>query len=161
MDLKSIIIPTQYLKTSEIELLGRQKYRELYLTQGKFGIHSTHDQQPVFFWEDRFNHAFFTSSDRARYPDRKDILAVERIERMAWIGKVISGQVPNTGCWEGPSPTGRRKPPNRFYLSSDFLYIIWLEPRYEGGWKFSTAYSALPPVIRKYCGQARKIWAYK
>lgn len=162
MDLTSLLLRLDALDTAQIEQLGRDWYHQLYITTapGRYGVLQAHDGQDVIFWADRFEHAFFTSSDRARYPNRKDKLAEDRIARVRWIGEVIAGQVPGSACWEGASPQGRLGQDNRLYVVSSERYVVWLEPT-KRGWKFSTAYPAWPVDIRRYCNSGRKMWQWK
>ncbi|MFB2924267.1 hypothetical protein [Aerosakkonema funiforme] len=159
-DLDDLLLPLDDLDESQIEELGRNKYRELYLTPDKnFGIQQTHDGQDVFFWEDRFDHAFYTSSDKRRDTDQKDKLVVERIERICWIKEVIAGRVPGSECWEVPNRRGWRT--NRLYPVWSKSYLVWLELRDKGGWKFSSAYPVLAETLRTYCRGGKKIWFWK
>lgn len=119
----------------------------------------THDGQLVIFHKDRFDHAFYTSKDRARRPYDKDVVDMKRVIRARWIHALITGGVANSECWECPSKeTGRREPPDRLYIIWDEGYVIWLHPRSEGGWRFSTAYCAPIAEIKKYCQGGKKIW---
>lgn len=161
MDLQALLLDLGGKGDGEIEATGREWYERLYITRGNCGFHECHDGEEVVFWRDRFEHAFFTSSNWARYPDRKDKLAVDRIARIRWIGEVIAGNVPKSACWEVPSPTGRRRPPNRLYVVSNECYVVWLEPRMRGGWKFSSAYAPQPRRLREYCAGGRRIWVWK
>ncbi len=161
MDLKSLLVDVKGLKDDEIDALGRKLYKTIYITSGFYGIKKTHDGEDVRFWEDRFEHAFYTSSNRAKNRDDKDKLAVERIERIKWIEKVIGGDVPGSACYKAQSTSGRKTEPNRLYVISRELYVVWLEPRNDGGWKFSSAYTARPENFRRYCQSGRRIWKWK
>lgn len=120
---------------------------------------TTHDNLEVVFHKDRFEHAFYTSSNRARRPHDKDIVDLKRIVRIRWILAVVSGNVRDSECWECPSKeTGRRKPPDRLYIVWSEGYVVWLHPKADGGWRFSTAYCAPIAEIKKYCRGGTKIW---
>lgn len=160
MDLNSLLLDFSGKTLAEIEAIGRSEYEHLYITSRNFGVHKAHDGEDVFFWKDRFEHAFFTSSNWASFPDRKDKLDVDRIKRLKWIGPVVSGLVSGTICREVPGPTGRRHPPNRLYLVTKGCYVVWLEPRMNGGWKFSSAYVARYDQLRRYCQGGKVIWRY-
>ncbi|MBX7244653.1 MAG: hypothetical protein K1X53_04090 [Candidatus Sumerlaeaceae bacterium] len=147
------------LKDDQAVELGRSLYANIYLNKGKLGIFQTHDGQLLQFWQDRYDHAFFTSSNRARHSDWKDVVARERIERIWWILHVVEGRVPNTACWEAWSSSGRRFPPNRLYIAASYNYLVWLTPKYGGGFKFESAYSAHPNDIERYKKGSRKIWS--
>jgi hypothetical protein len=130
---------------------GFSIYRDLYLAKGRVvGVEKTHDGHILLFHEDRFEHAFQTTSDRLCSPDRKDIVDAKRIARIRWIRPVVTGQVTSTACFEVPSPTGRSRPPNRLYVVESELYVVWLEPRTSGGWKFSSAYPATRDGVERY-----------
>lgn len=129
---------------------GRSLYRELYLKKGRVGEATTHDGQVLLFYEDRYEHAFQTTSDRICAPERKDTVDAKRIARIRWILPIISGLVAETACFEVPSPAGRSRPPNRLYVLEPELYVLWLEPRTSGGWKFSTAYPTIRERIERY-----------
>jgi hypothetical protein len=158
MDLSKLLTAVAGMSVEDVEKLGRKLYRELYLNQGIRGVHATHDGEKVLFWEDRFDHAFFTSSDRARHPLWKDKLAIERVERIRWIGELVAGRVPGFECWEVPGPGGRFADPNRLYVIWSLRYVAWLEPRNAGDWKFSSAYTAQIADVRRYCQLGRKLW---
>jgi hypothetical protein len=129
---------------------GFALYRDLYLTKGRIGVQQTHDGQIVLFHEDRFEHAFQTTSDKFCSPERKDVADAQRVARIRWIRPVVTGMVTGTACFEVPSPTGRSRPPNRLYVVECELYVVWLEPRTAGGWKFSSAYRATRDGIERY-----------
>ncbi len=115
---------------------GLSLYRELYLKKGRVGEASTHDGQVLLFYEDRYEHAFQTTSDRICAPERKDTVDAKRITCIRRNLPVIAGEVTETSCFEVPSPTGRSRPPNRLYVLEPELYVLWLEPRTLGRWKF-------------------------
>ncbi|MBI3683702.1 MAG: hypothetical protein HY235_25285 [Acidobacteria bacterium] len=146
------------LTDAEIERLGRRRFNELYINLRDCGVLGAHDASDVVIWRERFDHAFFTTTDPISHRDRKDLLAVDRIQRVAWIGPVIQGLVDNTQCWEVPSPTGRVRPPNRLYIASPQFYVVWLEPRISGGWRFSSAYPAAAQTISGYVRRGTMIW---
>lgn len=148
MPLCNLMISTDGLSLPQIEALGRDTYKALYVPNSFRNEIVTNDGINVVFFYDRYEHAFKTSSDRARRPDAKDVVAVERIQRIRWINEIINKQVPNTRCILVPSPTGRRWPPNRLYIVRN--YVVWLEPLRDGKWKFSTAYTARPEDVRRY-----------
>jgi hypothetical protein len=161
MDLNDLIVSIDGLESAEIEDIARRLYGEIYVTSGRYGICKAHDGESVYFWEDRFEHAFYTSSNRIRYPDRKDRLDLERVKRIRWIKEIIAGRIPGTACWLTPSPSGGGRPLNRLYVLLSDSYVIWLEPRHSGGWKFSTAYKARLKDVQRYCSLGKRIWVQK
>lgn len=160
-DLNSLLVRLADLNQGAIEQMGRDLYRDLYLNKGEFGVHQTHDNQVIIFHGDAFEHAFYTSSDWRCHPERKDILRTSSIERIRWIGYLISGQVPGSACFEVPSKTGRYHPPNRVYAFFDDPYVVWLEPRKAGGWKFRTAYPIIGTQIHSCTRGGRTVWRWK
>jgi hypothetical protein len=144
-----------------MEQLGRRLYSEIYLTSGHYGLHRTHDGQLLVFHGRTFDHAFYTTSDRLCHPERKDVLRKGSVERIRWIGQLIAGLVPGSACFEVPSPTGRIRPPNRFYAVFTTPFVVWLEPRKTGGWNFATAYPLSIEDIRKYQRGGRTVWKWK
>lgn len=159
MDLDSLLLDVQNVDENQLEQFAFEKYQELYINARQLGVHQTHDGNDVLFWLDRFEHAFRTSRNRARNAYAKDKLDIDRVVRMAWIRPVIAGEVPDSGCWE-VAGEGRRLPPNRLYVVWPKSYIVWLEPRMNGGWKFSSAYSPPTQEIRRYCRGGKQIWDY-
>jgi len=159
MNLNEYLLSFSGKNAAEAEKLGIGIYRQYYLDNGKaFGVRKNHADEVVMFFEDRFEHAFWTSSNRARYPDKKDVIALDRLERIQWIYLVISGRVPGVECWHVPSITGRRRPPNCLYIVWEEGYVVWLEPRNNGGWRFSSAYVTGRADIRRYCFGGGKVW---
>jgi hypothetical protein len=161
MNLQELLIDFSEVPSNELEDKGRAAYREHYLNRGKFGIFNCHDGAAVVFHEDRFDHAFYDKPDRWSLTKSRDMPEESRLERMRWIGPLIRGEVPASECWEVPSPTGRRRPPNRLYVIWEEQYIVWLEPRENGGWKFSSAYVVTRGSIRDYCRGGGKVWPVK
>lgn len=162
MDLDALLLDLGGLSDAEIETIGRKEYERLYIGKGKFGIYSLHDGAEAIFWRDRFDHAFWTSPNRARDPYSKTKLSIERIARIQWIAATINGSAPGTECWHVPGDGGRRHPPNRLYIVWAKSYVVWFEPRDTGGWKFSSAYTASTTEIRRrYCFGGGKVWTWK
>ncbi len=157
MGLTELLVDLEDLSDDEAEERGRELYAELYLTKGRVGVLSLHKGGEVVFFEDRYYHAFRTSSDRIRNPYSKAKVARDRIERIRWIKAILEGDVPKTECWLVPSQSGRRTR-DRLYVVWENRYVIWLSPRNDGGWKFSSCYSATRQDIRRYTQQGAKIW---
>ncbi len=160
-ELQNLLIGIDHLDATELERIGRKLYRELYLDNDHNGVRRTHDCNLLMFYADQFDHAFFTSSDRLCHPDRKDILRPGSIERIRWIGPVVSGVVEGSACFAVPSPTGRYAPPNRIYASYQHPFVVWLEPRKAGGWKFSSAYPCSVKEIHEYTRRGSTVWKWK
>ena len=118
-----------------------------------------HQGGKVVFYEDRFDHAFFSSPNRARNPYSKTKLALDRIERMAWIGSIIRGEIPGAECWEVTPHDGRQHPRDRALVLWQPGFIIWLWPtNTEGVFKFSSAYPVPSAELARYTRGGRKLW---
>ena len=99
-DLQSLLMNLNGLDDARVERLGRAEFRRLYVPNGGRGTLRACDGSEVVFFEDRFDHAFFTTTDRYRRPYAKNIVSRDRIARVAWIGPVLRGEAANTQCWE-------------------------------------------------------------
>lgn len=132
-------------------LFGQELYAKHYLNQsGSRGEMVSHDGMPVIFWADRYEHAFKTSTDRARFAYDKTKIDLERIKRIKWISLLISKSDPEIVCKE------KSPPPNwkRAYFSYKLGYIVWLEQaklidNRPTAWKFSSAYNLPIPEIKR------------
>ena len=78
------------------------------------------------------------------------------VERIAWIGPILRGEVADTQSWESIPGTDPRK--NRLCIASSELYVVWLEPLRSGSWKFSTAYVARAAQATEYKRGKRCVW---
>jgi len=136
VNLDSLLEDYWGLDDAQMQARAISIYQACYITSGAYGLHPTHDNDTVVFWSDRFAHAFFNKDKAAHFYGAKKVLDVERIERIRWIGEVVRGNVPNSVCWEVPSPEGRLRPPNRLYIVNGRNYVVFLEPRMEGGGSF-------------------------
>lgn len=142
-----------------VEAQARSDYERLYCAGGHCSEIRMLDGPAVRFYADRFEHAFFTSPDRARHPYSKTKLAVDRIERMAWIGAMIRGEVVGTECWEVLPQSGRQHPRDRVLIHWEVGYVVWLQPNKEGNaYKFSSAYPVPPNELSRYVRGGRKKW---
>lgn len=153
VDLTSLLLTPPQADDATLWAWVEAEYRRRFLTttpqQGRF---QAHDGAEVVFYADRVGHAFKASRNYIRHPTLKTELALDRIERMAWILPVIQGQVEDSACWHVPSQDHREYPPNRLYLVWGLGYCVWLEPLGTSGrWRFSSAYPALPHKLRSYC----------
>jgi hypothetical protein len=146
---------------AEVEAMAEELFCQTYCDGGFRGELDMHGGGKVVFFNDRFHHAFHTSYDRARNPYSKAKLALDRIERMRWIGAMISGEIPGTECWEIPPKTGRQHPRDRVLVIWNPGYVVWLWPqRNEGEWKFSSAYPVPPAEIQRELRRGgRKVWS--
>jgi hypothetical protein len=89
MDLNSLLISTHNMSLDDIEKMARALYKDLYLFPNKkHGIRKTHDDEEVYFGENRFEHAFYSTKDKSQsFSTAKDKIAIDRIDRIKWIGK--------------------------------------------------------------------------
>jgi hypothetical protein len=161
--LSSLLLDLTSLSDEEAERVTYQEYVKLYMDRRThremIGERRTHDGKAAVFYSDRFDHAFFTTSHRISRPRAKDKFDRNRASRVRWIGKVIEGEIANTECWCVVDPdTSARK---RLYVLWDEHYLIWLNPRRQGGWKFSSAYTADRGYIRSKTKQGTCIWRKK
>lgn len=157
VDLTSLLLDLSGLDDAQAEQLGRAEFKSLYIPQGTRGALTAYDGSQIVFFEDQFDHAFFTTSDRYRHEFAKNVLARDRVARVRWIGPILRGEVPNTQCWESlRSPgTGQIK---RLCIASAELYVIWLDARSDGGWRFSTAYVARAAQASGYMYGKKVVW---
>jgi len=123
-ELSSMLLDIVDLSTKEAERLVFTAYINLYLDQDyaprRKGIRETHDKQKALFAESRFRHAFYSKGKHT-----KDSFSYKRGERVAWIGKVISGEIDGCECWLIP-PKGERqsRTPNRLYVLREESYVV-------------------------------------
>lgn len=167
--LASLLLDLSDLSDEEAEQKTYREYVRLYMDRktrkGMMGVRKTHDDEPVFFYEDRFNHAFFTAPNGVSRPYSKEKFDRVRASRVRWIGQVIRGNIDGTACWWIADPVLRNTLGNiiikRLYVLWDEYYLIWLNPRKGGGWKFSSAYVADHRYIRKKTRCGRCFWRKK
>jgi hypothetical protein len=148
VDLKSLLLNFGNMTTAQIKELGAKLYNQIYITSQRRGIHKTHDGEECYFWFDRFDHAFH--EDKA-----KTVLDKGRVARIRWIGEVIAGNVALFECWLIDQTP---RPENRLYVVWGENYVVWLEQRDAGGWKFSSAYPAERDQIIGYIEGGERIW---
>ncbi|MDX6498379.1 MAG: hypothetical protein QOG23_1639 [Blastocatellia bacterium] len=150
VNLDSLKLDLGGLDDDSIEGLGREQYRIACIDSNGRGIRVTHDGEDVEFWESRFDHAFFTGTN-------KEVLEKRRIARIKWICEVIGGRAPNSDCWEVSENLRKR-----FYRVVGKGYIIWLEKYQAECWTFSTAYIAPIAHLHKQTrgNGAKRIWKY-
>lgn len=157
MDLESLKVNLDDFSEEEAGREGLRLFRQELFPDGNFrSTLRLHDGQEVVFFEDRYEHAFKTSPDRIRHPYSKSEVAIDRVERVKWIKPVLQGQVAGTKCWMASDPVRRQR--KRLYVVVNEQYVIWLEERRDGGWKFSSAYCAGKQDIQRYTQGAIKIW---
>lgn len=156
MDLESLKVDLSGLSDEEAEQRGLDLFLSEFFEEGTFrGEFGLHDGQKVVVFQDRYEHAFKTSKDRSRRPYAKDEIARNRIERVRWIKPALQGKISGTECWLVPD----RRKKQRLYIIVDEQYLIWLEERKDGGWKFSSAYCVMRQDIQRYRSSGVKIWS--
>lgn len=151
-DLQRLITSLKGQTDAEIEKYGREYYAERFLDNARNGQRETHDGQVLYFWESRFNHSCFMSPDKVRI-DRA------RVERLMWVLPIIEGKIADTECFTVANPYQGR-PDNRLYIMFPEKFVVWLEPRDNGGWTYSTHYTAEMKEIRGYQRRGAKIWEF-
>jgi hypothetical protein len=161
VDLQTLLLNLDGLTDVEVENQGRSLYLSLYARgPGQSNI-VAFDGSEVLFFDDRFEHAFFTTTDKVARKEAKNRIARERVARIHWIGPVIRGEVANTQCWETAPRHGTDPRRNRVCIVSSDLYVVWLEPLRGGRWKFSTAYRVAAEQASQYARGKRKVWGTK
>jgi hypothetical protein len=167
--LASLFLDLSNIPDEEAEEKTFQEYIKLYTDHethtGMVGERCTHDSEPVMFYEDRFDHAFFISAHRTSRPYNKDEFQKDRATRVRWIGEIIKGNIDGTECWRVPDPDRRDSSGGiivkRLYILRDENYVIWLEPLKTGRWKFSSAYPANKGYIRQITKRGTLFWCKK
>lgn len=125
----------------------RDRYNDMYCSKLDLRCH---DGMPVRFFKDRFDHAFFTSSDRSRRAHIKDAFCEKRAERLNWILEFITSASTEIKCKQfSPPPRWQR-----CYYSLGHRYIVWLEAAGReaanpDGWRFSSAYPVPAEEIKR------------
>lgn len=158
-----LLLDLSGLPDAEAEEKTYREYIGLYMDRkthrGMMGELRTHDDERVMFYEDRFYHAFFTTIDKISRPYNKAKFDRVQGSRVRWIGEVIKGNIDGTTCWYiSHSPVSIVK---RLYVVWDEYYLVWLNPRKEGGWKFSSAYVADYRYIRRKTREGICFWRKK
>lgn len=158
-ELEKLLLPIAGFEDVQLERIGEQWYTKYCVEPGRAGEILTRDAENVYFYPDKYHHAFHTSPDRARQAYSKAKLARDRIERMRWIRALIAGELPNSECWLVP-PDGQRFFPRKllFILWSEF-YVVWLEPKANRrGHNFTTAYVTDRRHIMRYLERGSRQW---
>lgn len=158
IDLNALLLNLAGLTDEEVETLGRDQYKLLYARGNGRNSLQAFDGVEVVFFDDRFDHAFFSTTDRYRRPEAKNQIARDRVERIAWIGPILRGEVANSQCWELSPISGNNPRKNRLCIASSDLYVVWLEPLRGDRWKFSTAYVARAAQATEYKQRRRCVW---
>lgn len=165
VDLLSILLLFPGKSQERMREIGFEWYQKLYLTEpgkvGYIGIHELQNQERVLFHRKTFDHAFYKSSNYKLHQRRKDVIDCQRLQRVRWIGPLISGLVENSSCWEVTSLNGRPGLPNRAYVSHTQKYVVWLEARANSPdvtWKFMSAFPVYPDYIMKKVMVGNRIW---
>ena len=116
-------------------------YRQHFIRTYCRGTIETHDGIPVFFHHDRFDHAFYESTNR---DGAKDAFSPLRAQRMDWIGATLSN--PSAIRYQGWNASRRRFEPTRRVdlLHEEFVVVLRLGLRRNGALKanFITCFQA-------------------
>jgi len=89
-----------------------------------------------------FTHAFFTAREKHRRGWAKDVIDPRRVERVRWIVPVIGGLAGGTQCFRVIDHASYNKPApeKRLYVVREERYVVWLNRRGTGDFRFKTAY---------------------
>lgn len=128
-----------------ITLPTPEDYKKYYVEKYcKKGL-QTFDGIEVTFHEDRFDHAFYESSDKVN--GNKDIFSVERAKRIDWIEYVLKN--PNAELYVGWDKKRKTYDNSRrvaIITPEDYVVIIMITGNKKG--KFVTAYYADNSAIK-------------
>ncbi len=150
MDLNTLLLDLEDLSEDEAFTEGRRGFESLYIQSEHAGTIPLHGGGTATFYKDRYDHAFRTSPDRARNPYSKARVALDRIARVKWIKEILVGNVVGTECWHVRPQSGRNHPLDRLYVHWAYGYVVWLQPRKDGGWRFSSAFPAAQAEIARF-----------
>lgn len=137
-DPQAALLVLDHRPLSEVEALGAKMYSDIFLDTARDGRKPMHDGSEARFFPDTFKHAFFKSPGDYEIDNR-------RVARIHWILPLIAGKLPNSECWEMVQE-GIEK---RVYVCFGLSYIVWFKRRLDGGWCFTTAYSAPAKKLRE------------
>jgi hypothetical protein len=151
VDLEELLVRTDGLSPQQVENIAHHYY-EAYVS----GVPMTHDGQRVWFFSNRFQHAF--QRDNTRKGGNKNEIDLNRVQRVRWIGEVIAGNVAASVCRLVPDARDPRRGSSRLYMVDPECYVVWLTPRQNGGWTFSTAFKAFTYQMKKYRRLGEIIW---
>lgn len=155
--LQGLLIDLDNVSDTDVERFTLKEDLRLYTSRetrfGRVGELDTHDGCKVIFFDDRFEHSFFTSKDGHYSSLEKNSFSKDRAKRVRWIGPILRGEIEDV-VWYNYPDYGRRDSDGRIrikrlYVLWDENYIIWLEPRKDNDWKFSSAYTVPTSYIRR------------
>ena len=119
------------------KLLTIEEYREHYIQNYCSDAIVTHQGLPVYFYPERFDHAFYKNSNR-RVRD-KSVFCQERAERIDWISEVLRD--PNITIYAGWDSGKKRNDFNsRVSLITPDGYVVVIRKINDSKAKFVTAY---------------------
>lgn len=106
-----------------LQLPNVAAYRQHFVDTYCRGVIETHDGIRVFFQQDKFDHAFYESTNR---DGAKDVFSRVRAERMSWIGTTLSD--PAAVRYQGWVKRTRSYDPARRVdlLYEDFVVVLGL-----------------------------------
>ncbi|HEX8288033.1 MAG TPA: hypothetical protein VF556_08560 [Pyrinomonadaceae bacterium] len=142
------------LTDEDVEKVGRDLYKELFLDNEEIGVRKCHDNEDAVFYKERFDHAFFKTKDRNSHI--KIEIDKGRVARIKWILPMIQGGIANSEYWHITEKFLEK----RLYANFGLGYVVWLW-RGSGEWTFSSAYTAEPNQIRRYTKGGKKITSFK
>lgn len=154
VSLEELVVRTDGMPSFQAEKIAAAIYEE-YVT----GTPMTHDGQRVWFFSNRFQHAFWR--DNSYRGGEKNEIDFNRVQRARWIGEVIGGNVAGTVCRLVPNDGNPERGSSRLYMVEPECYVVWLLPRTDGTWTFSTAFKAFGYQMKKHRQLGDEIWRRK
>lgn len=158
VDLHHLLVSIDNLSDEQALEKGRQLYTTIYTGSQQRGSLKTWKEEWVYFFADRYDHAFKTSPNRAQQAYLKTKVDRERIARIRWIKEILEGRVQNAECRHVPNESKKWEPPKYIILAWDYSYIIWLNGLRNGALRFSSAYPTTKEDMRRYIQVSRLAW---
>lgn len=156
VNLDDLLIRTDGMSPSQATATAEAYYQQYYVSTSPI----TQDGQRVWFYSNRFRHAFRRDTTCKGGP--KDEIDLNRVQRVRWIGELIAGNVSGCVCRSVPDSKNPERGSNRLYMIDRECYVTWLSPRETGdGWTFSTAYKAFGFQMKKYRQLGEIVWRRK
>lgn len=122
-------------------LKSEHEYREHFVTKYCSGDILTHDGFKVRFFKEKFEDAFFESSNRQT--KNKDLFSLERAKRMDWIEYVLTSDISEIFVgWDRENKTLNKKRRVAIISPEDYVVVIDIIDIVNKKARFITAYHA-------------------
>lgn len=154
VSLEALLVRTDGMPSFEAEKIAAEIYQDYVMCTPM-----THDGQRVWFFSNRFRHAF--RRDSSCRGGAKNEIDFNRVQRARWIGEVICGNVAGTVCRLVSNDKNPEPGNSRLYMVESECYVVWLLPRADGTWTSSTAFKAFGYQMKKYRQLGEEIWRRK